>query len=116
MTINDVPVVNLNENNVVQYIEGSSPTPIAGNVELEDQDSMFFTELYIYFTPFDSGNESIALNISVLPAGSPIICHVPVCNGTNIYLNGIAPRSDYENLIQTLSYVNLKLPLALPNL
>ena len=116
MTINDVPVVNLNENNVVQYIEGSSPTRIASNVELEDPDSMFFTELLIDFTPFDSGNESIALNLSVLPAGSPITCHVPSCNGTNLNLSGSAPRSDYENLIQTLSYVNLKLPQALPNL
>ena len=119
--VNDVPVVDLNgdgegTNVVLEYTEADPPTRIAPMATLSDPDSPTFTQLTISFQPFDVGNESLAIDLSVLPSGSTITCNISPCNGTDLELSGTAQREDYQTLLRTLSYVNVKEPLDLPNL
>ena len=119
--INDVPVVDLNgdEDGVdgfVEYTESNPPILIAGSATLNDPDSPMLTQISIIFEAFDIGSESVAVDLNILPSGSPITCNVSPCNGTNLVLSGSAPGVDYQSLLRTLSYVNLKQPEALPNL
>ena len=121
LEVNDVPVVDLNGDNdgrnvIVEYTEADPPTLIAPQATLQDPDSPTLTQLTIGFEPFDSGNESVAVDLSVLPLASNITCSVQDCNGTNLVLSGTADREDYQILLRTLSYVNVKQPLELPNL
>ena len=83
---------------------------------LPDPDSPTFTQLTISFQPFDVGNESLAVDLSVLPSGSTITCNISPCNGTDLELSGTAQREDYQTLLRTLSYVNVKEPIDLPHL
>ena len=119
--INDVPVVDLNgdeegTNVVVEYTEADPPTLLAPQATLQDPDSPTFTQLTIDFTPFDVGNESLAVDLSVLPTGSTITCNTSPCSGTSLELSGTALKEDYQTLLRTLTYVNFKEPLNLPNL
>ena len=119
--INDVPVVDLNgdnegRNRVVEYTEADPPKLLIPQATLQDPDSSTLTKLTIEFTPFDVGNESLAFDLSVLPSGSTITCNESPCNGTDLELSGTAPKVEYQNLLRTLSYVNVKQPKDLPNL
>ena len=121
VTINDVPVVDLNGDGdgvdgFVEYTEADPPILIASNAVLQDPDSLTLTEAFIEFTAFDTENESIAVDFSVLPIGSQITCNLSPCNGTRLVLSGTAPKADYQSLLRTLRYVNLKQPQDLPNL
>ena len=119
--VNDVPVVDLNggeegTSTVVRYTEADPPTLIASQATLEDPDSPMLTELTIEFEAFDSDNESVAVDLSILPSGSSITCNLSPCNGTSLELTGTASREEYQSLLQSLAYVNVKQPLDLPNL
>ena len=119
--VNDVPVVDLNGDGegtsiAVEYTEADPPTLIAPMAMLEDPDSPMLTELIIDFEPFDAGNESLAVDLSILSSGSSITCNLSPCNGTRLELTGTASSIDYQSLLRTLAYVNLKQPLELPNL
>ena len=114
--INDIPVVDLNgdnegRNRVVEYTEADPPTLLIPQATLQDPDSSTLTKLTIEFKPFDIGNESLAFDLSVLPTGSTIeslafdlsvlptgstiTCNESPCNGTDLELNGTAPKSEY---------------------
>ena len=119
--VNDVPVVDLNGDNdgtsiTVDYTEADPPTLLAPNAILEDPDSPNLSELTIEFEAFDTSSEYVAVDLSILPSGSSITCNLSPCNGTSLVLSGTAPLSDYQSLLQTLAYVNVKQPLELPNL
>ena len=119
--VNDVPVVDLNGDNdgtsiIVEYTEADPPTLLTPDATLEDPDSPNLSELTVDFEAYDTGNESVAVDMSVLPSGSSISCNLSPCNGTSLKLSGTAPSSDYQSLLRTLAYVNLKQPLELPNL
>ena len=119
--INDVPVLDLNGGNdgtsvVVEYTEADPPTLIASDATLEDPDSPNLTELTIAFEPFDIGSESIAIDLDAVSSESGITCNVFPCNGTNLELSGSGSQVDYQTLLRTLAYVNVKQPLDLPNL
>ena len=119
-TVNDIPVNDLNgpdeegENGFAQYIEGSPALFIAQNLFITEPDNEQLTHAMMSFEQvYDEGNETIAINEDFLPVG--VVC-VPSCNGTSINLIGPADRSEYENVLRTLSYINLQQPQDLPNL
>ena len=119
--VNDVPVVDLNgdadgTSTIVEYTEADPPTLIASGAILKDPDSPNLSELTIQFDPFDGGNESVAVDLTTLAFGSGITCNLSPCNGTSLELSGTASRTDYQSLLRTLAYVNVKQPLELPNL
>ena len=121
MEVNDVPVIDLNGDDegtgvVVEYTEADPPTLIVPQATLQDPDSPTFTQLTIDFEPFDIGNESLSVDLSVLPSGSSITCNISPCRGTSLVFTGIADNVDYQSLLRTLSYVNTKRPIDLPNL
>jgi hypothetical protein len=115
--VNDAPVVDLNGDEegmsvVVEYTEGDPPTLISPSATLQDADSPILTELTIDFTPFDVGDESLAVD---LPSESSITCNLSPCNGTSLMLSGIGDREVYQSLLRTLAYVNVKQPRDIPN-
>ena len=120
-TIDDVPVADLNGpapgvNGRQEYIESSPPTMILSNMNLIDPDSFgSITDAQARIdTVFDMGNESIALNSSLLPPG--VTCLPASCNGTDILITGTATVPQYQRFLASLQYVNHQQSIDLPNL
>ena len=118
-TIDDVPSLRLDGNRGVnkttEYLESAPPTLLAENLEVSDSDSVNIVEASARIERvFDVGNESIAFNTNLLPAG--VTCVPASCNGTDITITGAARQVDYEPLLQSLRYVNLLQSVDLPNL
>ena len=119
ITFNDVPVVDLNggENgldNTVSYTEGSGPTLLSPSLTIFDPDSPQLVSATVSIaTVFDAGNESISINTTTLGG---ISCVPASCSGQTLQLTGTALQSDYQAVLRTLQYVNLKQPEAFPSL
>ena len=120
--VDDVPVLDLNGEGEpgtsveVKYTEADPPTLIAADAVIEDPDSPLLTQMTIEFEPFDEGDESIAVDLGILSPGSGITCNLSPCNGTSLDLSGEGVKDDYQSLLRTLAYVNVKQPQELPNL
>ena len=119
ITFDDVPIVDLNggENgldNTVSYTEGSGPTLLSEDLTIIDPDSPNLVSATVSIsTVFDAGNESISIDTNTL--GS-ISCVPASCSGQTLQLTGTATQSDYQTVLRTLQYVNLKQPEAFPSL
>ena len=122
ITFNDVPVVDLNGaqpglDNTVSYTEGSSLTLLAPNLTITDPDSPQLVSAAVNISVvFDAGNESISLNTTVLAQVGSITCVPASCSGESLQLSGSATHSDYETVLRTLQYINLKQPGDFPAL
>lgn len=120
VTVNDVPLVDLNGNDtgvdsIVEYVEGSDQTVLAPKLIITDPDNTNLVSATVRLAEvFDPGNESISLTIGSL--SSLIKCEPASCNGVNLQLTGTASQQDYQTVLRTLSYVNLKQPADFPSL
>ena len=120
LTVNDPPLLDLNRfssgfGTSARYTESRPPLSLAPNLVLSDPDSLNMVEAHARIADvFDEGNESIALDMSLLPPG--VSCTPDSCNGTDIVINGAGLQPHYEALLRTLRYINLQLPADLPNL
>lgn len=116
----DTPTVDLNGpgrglNNVVDYVESSPPTLLASMASVSDPDSRQLTQATARIeTIFDEGNETIAFDISSL--STTMFCIPASCNGTEVSVTGLGFQPDYQDILRTLQYVNLKQLRDLPNL
>ena len=118
-TIDDVPIIRLaggaGVSTTTVYKESDPPTILAGGLFLSDPDSPNIVEASARIEEvFDRGNESIAFDSSLLPAG--VSCIPVSCNGTNVRIAGAASQSTYQMLLRSLRYVNLQQSMDLPNL
>lgn len=111
-THNDPPSLCLNEYStdsytIVHYTESSTPTLLAPTLTLSDPDSPNIVEAHAWIEQiFDTGNESIAFDLSLLPLG--VSCIPSSCNGTNIRIISAGTQHQYQALLRTLRYINLK--------
>ena len=111
-TKNDPPSLCLNgysvdSHTIVHYTESSTPLHLAPNLTLSDPDSSNIVEAHARIEQiFDEGNESIAFDLSLLPSG--VSCIPSSCNGTDIRITFAGTQREYQVLLRTLRYINLK--------
>ena len=118
-TIDDVPMLRLagsaGVSTTITYTESDPPQLLAEGLILSDPDSQSIVEASARIEQvFDSTNESIAFDSSLLPSG--VSCIPPSCNGTVVRIQGAGSQPAYEALLQSLRYVNLQQSVDLPNL
>lgn len=105
----------VNSHTIVQYTKSRTPVHLASNLTLSDPDSPSIVGAHARIEQiFDEGNESIAFDLSLLPSG--VSCIPSLCNGTDIRITSTGTQHEYQILLRTLRYVNLKQVDDFPNL
>ena len=119
ISVNDVPLVDLNGDDAglsttVQFTEGQSAVQVAPLGVVTDPDSDISTFSVKLHQVFDVGSEVIAIDSGLIPSG--VSCDPSSCAGTELTLTGPASPSQYQVLLRSLTYVNMKQPVDFPNL
>ena len=113
-TFNDVPIVDVGTQ-FVQYMEASPELLIAEGLTITDPDSNTLVQASVALAEvFDAGSESISLNTALLPVG--VSCSPAACSGTALLLSGEGLVGEYEEILRSLTYINILQPEDLPNL
>ena len=114
-TFNDAPSVDVGGDGFVQYMEASPELLIAEDLTIIDEDSVTLVEASVSLAEvFDVGSESISLNTALLPVG--VTCFPTACSGTDLMLSGVGSIADYQEVLRSLTYINVLQPEELPNL
>ena len=123
-TFNDAPIIEPSGekgNKVItaEYNEGTEKEDapfLAPNLVVRDSDSEYLVMATVNLEEiFDSGNETIFMNTSLL-AGTGISCDPVSCEGESLTLTGNAAPSVYQTLLRSLKYVNGKKVSDFPSL
>ena len=113
-TFNDVPIVDVGAR-FVQYMEASPELLIAEELTITDPDSNTLVEASVALAQvFDAGSESISLDTALLPVG--VSCSPAACSGTELLLSGEGLVDAYQEILRSLTYINVLQPEDLPNL